>query len=93
MERSLTDTMATIRLAVMQADALVGEMYGFKGLSTGVNDGLVQCMSIFENILEVVNGYEATVPSTARSITKTEGLLGESGLRDRSRGGRPDDSI
>ena len=73
MERSSSETMEIIRLDAMRGDTLVHEMLGEAGLPPGANVGLPRLACIFGNILEVLNDHEAQVPSTSRSITKTEG--------------------
>ena len=50
-------------------------------LSSGGRNALARCIDTVRNILEEINDYETKVPRTAKSITKTENILGESGVR------------
>ena len=79
MVRSLIDTMATILGATLELDAILAEV---NGLPPGENAELGRCSDIVNNILEALYGYQATVPSQARSITKATGIVGKSSVRD-----------
>ena len=82
MARSLLDAMATIRLRVMQADAIAAELVEVDGLPSGAVDEVLQLSGIFGSILEVFDDIEAQIPTKARSVTKQgQDLVGEPGVR------------